>query len=153
MQVGKRTGAFSGHSTGPKGIKGQHTSPFLFDIIQQLLLQQHLRNQAILQHFGLFSESKRPKHPNKMHFSKVFTLTALFAAGAFALPNAEPNTPPKPPKPSPTSVNQQNVCGNNVTPYCCTADGYGGYNSCYAFCKTITNTPLRYSRFGLHRAL
>ena len=72
-----------------------------------------------------------------MHFTKVIALAALLTGSAIAAPAAEPNNPPPPkqppPQPSPTNINQQNACGNNAQPYCCTTDQWGGYVSCYAF--------------------
>ena len=62
-----------------------------------------------------------------MHFTSVI-FTAILACGALA----SPNPPPKPAKPTPTEISQNNYCGNNVQPYCCTADGHYGYSSCYA---------------------
>lgn len=71
-----------------------------------------------------------------MHFTQLFTLTVVLAAGAFAAPNP-PTKPSQPPKPTETSINQQNQCGNNVTPYCCTSDGKFSYTSCYAISKLL----------------
>jgi hypothetical protein len=58
-------------------------------------------------------------------------LAALLAGTAIAAPAAEAGKPPKPPKPTgsaPTTVVQSNVCGNNVTPYCCNGDNAGNAN-------------------------
>ena len=70
-----------------------------------------------------------------MYFTKFFALTVFLAAGAFAAPNNPPPPPTKPappPQPTQTIVNQQNQCGNNVTPYCCISDNKGSYSSCSA---------------------
>ncbi|EON69205.1 hypothetical protein W97_08464 [Coniosporium apollinis CBS 100218] len=72
-----------------------------------------------------------------MHFTKVFALVAIFATGALAAPVAEADaTPPKPVKPviNKPKINiatQTNVCGNGVTPFCCTSDNKGS-SSCKA---------------------
>ena len=69
-----------------------------------------------------------------MQLIKVISLAALFAGTAFAAPAAEADAkPPKPKKPSfTTTVTQTNICGNNVTPYCCNSDNKGGYVDCKA---------------------
>lgn len=76
-----------------------------------------------------------------MHFTKVFALAAIFATGALAAPVAEADatTPTRPKKPVVNRpkiniVNQSNVCGNGVTPFCCSQDGFGK-TSCKAFGK------------------
>lgn len=75
-----------------------------------------------------------------MHFTQLLTLTVFLAAGALAAPNNPPPPPTKPshpPQPTQTIVNQQNQCGNNVTPYCCTSDGKQSYTSCYAMSRLL----------------
>jgi hypothetical protein len=67
-----------------------------------------------------------------MQLVKFLGLASLLAGTAFAAPAAEPK-PPKPSSPAST-VTQTNVCGNNVTPYCCNADN-GGISNCNALGK------------------
>jgi hypothetical protein len=62
-----------------------------------------------------------------MHSIKALSLVVLFAAGALA-------GGPTPPRPAPTPIqliNQTNVCGNNVEPYCCNSEE-GGTVTCAA---------------------
>jgi len=75
-----------------------------------------------------------------MQYTKIFTIVALFAAGAFAAPapEAEANKPTKPahPPPQPTGPTQTNTCGNGATPYCCNTDNNGFYTTCSVLGKS-----------------
>jgi len=73
--------------------------------------------------------------------SKYLVAAAFFAAGALAVPVAEPGKPPspapskptqptKPSQPTATVVSQTNQCGNDATPYCCNTDNKGKYTLC-----------------------
>src|SRR5881227_98846 len=81
----------------------------------------------------------------KMHPFKVLSTLALLAIGVLASPAPVPGKPPRPPPPPPSRpaptpvqlISQSNVCGNNVSPYCCSSVNGGSVT-----CSAIGATPL-----------